>query len=170
MSLSDHPAYQLVLVHARLLGCGIARKVADDLKAMNETLLSGDDSGLTSVWQEICAQIQGEESNFWDEYKAVAQDLIGARLEKHSREEQEMLWLSTEPGWDWLWDVVNAGDEAPPAHPGVDQQSVVDWIFGKFLWRLAESEEDPNVTRFLDREFGEDYDEDDDEEGDDLGR
>ena len=64
MAMSDHPAYRLVIDHARALGSEIAIKVRAELEQMDEPLLSGDDSGLTSVWLEICAQVQGEESFF----------------------------------------------------------------------------------------------------------
>jgi len=45
----------------------IAKKVVRDLKILPYTL-SGDDSGLKNVWEEICFQIQHEYSFFWDAY------------------------------------------------------------------------------------------------------
>jgi len=36
------------------------------LQELNACMLSGDDSGLVNVWDEICAQIQYEESGTWE--------------------------------------------------------------------------------------------------------
>ena len=63
MSLTDHPAYRVVTEHASALARRIAQEIVADLKAMQAPLLSGDGTPLTSVWQEICVQVQGEESS-----------------------------------------------------------------------------------------------------------
>lgn len=149
MALSDHPAYRLVIDHARALGSEIAIKVRAELEQMDEPLLSGDDSGLTSVWLEICAQVQGEESFFGEQYREMVVDMIDGRVQGRSTTEKQMLWLATEPGWDWLWDVVNAGEDPAPEHPGIDTGSVAEWIWSDMLLPIAESDMDPRVERFL---------------------
>ena len=42
----------------------VARKAISDLHKFDDTL-SGDDSGLKNVWDEICVQVQGEQSSHW---------------------------------------------------------------------------------------------------------
>ena len=151
MSLTDHPAYRIVSEHARALASQIGLQVASDLKRTREPLLSGDDSGLTSVWQEICAQVQGEESVFWDAYVQIMRDYVLSRLQTVSAPELEMLWLRTESGWDWLWDVVNAKKGEAHPHPGVDQEAIAHWIVQEFLKPLAEEDDSKSVARFLGR-------------------
>lgn len=161
MALSDHPAYRLLIDHARALGRDMAEQVRTDLAEMDEPLLSGDDSGLTSVWQEICAQAQGEESFFWEQYQEVAIGMIGFRVQDRRKTEQEMLWLATEAGWDWLYDVVNAENDPAPEHPGIDTEAVAAWVWAEFLRPLAEDDDHPNVVRY--REGGDDEGLDEDE-------
>ena len=134
MALTDHPAYRVVSEHARALGSRIGLLVASDLKRMREPLLSGDDTCLTSVWEEICVQVQGEESHFWGAYAQIMRDQVLARLQEVSRPELEMLWLRTESGWDWL-----------------DEDAVAQWIVQDFIKPLAEEYESNSVSRFLRR-------------------
>ena len=173
MALSDHPAYRLIIDHARALGRYMAEQVRTDMAGMDEPMLSGADSGLTSVWQEICAQAQGEESFFWDQYQEVAVGMIGFRVEELPKTEQEMLWLATEAGWDWLYDVVNAGNDPAPVHPGIDTEAVAEWIWTEFLRPLAEDDDHPNVARYLEGGDDERLDEGEEEEeldGEDEGQ
>jgi hypothetical protein len=55
----------------------VTRKVVRALQKMKHTL-SGDDSELKTTWDEICAQVQCEESFFWDTYEATVRDLVAA--------------------------------------------------------------------------------------------
>lgn len=168
--LGDHPAYRLVSDHARALARRIAGEVAADLEEIREPLLAGEDSVLSSVWQEICAQAQGEESFYWDAYRQTMRDAVRVRLQAIPATEREMLWLCSEPGWDWLWDVVNADDEPPPGHPGVDESAIAEWIVAEFVLDLAQTDEHPNVERFLWSGSVDDCPGDDDSDQDDEVR
>ena len=161
MGLSDHPAYRLVIDHARALGQSMAEQVRADLEEMDETLLSGADSRLISLWQEICVQVQGEESFVWDTYLELVTGMISVRVADLSKAEQEMLWLATDTGRDWLYDVVHADDEPAPEQPGLDTDELAEWIWTEFLRPLSESERDPNVIAYL---KGEEWSGDDDDE------
>ena len=55
----------IIYTVAKLSASRIARKAIHDLQQMTVTM-SGDDSGLKNTWDEICVQIQQEESFFWD--------------------------------------------------------------------------------------------------------
>jgi hypothetical protein len=50
--------------------------VVSDIKKMPATLLSGDDSVLDTVWDEIKEQVQNEESIFWHVYLQTMRDCI----------------------------------------------------------------------------------------------
>ncbi|MBI2320562.1 MAG: hypothetical protein HYU88_00290 [Chloroflexi bacterium] len=46
----------------------IARRTVVALQRMKDGLQSGEDSGLRNLWDEICVQMQGQQSVFWDLY------------------------------------------------------------------------------------------------------
>jgi hypothetical protein len=58
----------------------IIETIVADLTAMDATL-SGDDSPLTSVWEEIKEQVQHGPSIYWDAYSQVMGSLIDAAVE-----------------------------------------------------------------------------------------
>ena len=51
----------------------VSDKTIRALQGMTDAnmLLSGDDSGLINVWEEICVQLQNEESFYWDTYVEI---------------------------------------------------------------------------------------------------
>lgn len=150
--VTHHPVYRLVAEHARLLGRRVAEQAVVELDEMRSHLLSGDDSGLTSTWQEICVQVQGEESDSWDAYLLTIHQVVLSGLQGMLPTELKMLWLCTDQGWNWLWDVVNADDDQPaPPHPGVDGHEIARWIWRQILRDIAEQDHHPNVRRFLDK-------------------
>lgn len=64
-------------------------------------LLSGDDSGLLNTWDEICAQVQGDQSVFWDAYEDTVDSVILNELQKLPDLELQALWLQTDVGLAW---------------------------------------------------------------------
>ena len=41
-----------------------------------DSFLSGDFSGLTTIWDEICVQVQKEMSHYWDSYDLTVRSLV----------------------------------------------------------------------------------------------
>ena len=82
----ERPMSESMIVHVFAMeACErITRKTIRVLQKMDYCLIAGDDSGLTSTWDEECAQIQGEESFHWDAYESTIQDILTAEFEKLS--------------------------------------------------------------------------------------
>ena len=49
-----------------------------------ELLTSGNDSGLKNVWEEVCVQVQGEQSYYWDAYLVTINNFILDELSKQT--------------------------------------------------------------------------------------
>lgn len=140
--------------------------------------LSGDDSGLENAWEEICVQVQGEESFFWDTYREVMHDIVLAELEKLPTRDLVALWLQTDEGWDWHWDSkqTDTSDGYQPIDtPSVPYQreDIANFIVQERLFSTAENYSNRNIRAYLDGESAddeEDYedDEDDDQDGEEL--
>ena len=82
----------------------IVSSVVTDLQELTDTLLLGDDTGLESTWDEICVQVQGEESEFSGTYLSVIDDFITDRVARLDEHERVALWLRTDSGFDWACD------------------------------------------------------------------
>lgn len=68
------------------------------------------DSGLINLWEEICAQVHGEEFWDWDDYDESIDGLIEPHVAKLGWDQQLVLWLKTDEGWSWAYDHGNDDD------------------------------------------------------------
>jgi hypothetical protein len=141
----------------RLKADVVSKTVAALQSMKGDSLLSGDDSGLRNIWEEVCVQVQGEESYYWESYLEVIEDLLSGYVDQLSGEDRLALWLSTEDGSDWLGDV-KTGD-ADPNTPEVATDQISDYLKSELLSR-AEDFQNSATRRYL---AG--GDEDEDEEG-----
>ena len=70
----------------------IAKQTIPKLRAMKDCLLSGDDSSLNNIWEEICVQVQCEESIFWDEYLDVIGSIVKTNIAPLEHHEKMAIW------------------------------------------------------------------------------
>jgi hypothetical protein len=125
-SLSSRPAwaaiYRRLDAEEKTVTPAAGRRVVDrivgaiirELQAMNDRdMLNSGSSVLTNVWDEICAQRQGEESFAWDAYVETMQAIIDSRLLDLPRARLTAAWLATPQGEDWLCEA-DAGELATP--------------------------------------------------------
>ncbi len=76
MNISERVASEL----ADSLCEKISRKVIKLLQSRKD-LLFGDNSVLENTWDEICVQVQGDQSFYWDAYDRMVCDSITGYLE-----------------------------------------------------------------------------------------
>lgn len=134
------------------------------MKGQGGEMLSGD-SGLKSVWEEICVQVQGEQSFFWNFYVETMESLLSGSVELLDQDSRLALWTTTDAGWDYVYDHRDEDE-------GVDDVPVLsDEIVTKLMESLLQAAadfENPRVTKFLERhEYGYDELEDDESDEDD---
>lgn len=81
--------------------------------------LSGEDSGLQNAWDDTCAQVQQEQSVFWEMFDEMVESAIEAELGKMVRYELEALWIETDEGVEWSGTDEAEGARAAPSTPTV---------------------------------------------------
>ena len=150
-----HPLLKLLRRHASAIGARIARATARDLKLYRDNLPSGPDSGLKNVWEEICVQVQGERSFFWDEYRHIAMTHITHRVDALPDIKRRMFWAGSPDGMMWI-DEHEEAKYAPPVPgddvPTGDTDDVANWLFDDYLVPLADDYRNRRIERFLERE------------------
>lgn len=125
------------LTHRLVVGC------IRDLQRIKDCLLSGDDSPLRSIWEEICVQQQGALSFFWCAYQETITACVEGRIEGLQPYELDALWLLTRQGEDW--------DCEREPYP-VFQGDVVDYIQDEILSR-ANDWSNERIRRYLERSY-----------------
>ncbi len=131
----------------------ISKKVIAELVELNDEnlLLSGNDSGLKNVWEEICAQQQQERSDDWEGYEATIENFIGSELEVQPQPVNDLLIYLAKIE-------VEEGQEEFS-----NTEYVVKAILSNILAK-AEVFKNHNITRFLEQDFDEDGEDGEDDE------
>ena len=120
----------------------VQRKTIRFLCSCRETL-SGEDSGLANAWDEICVQVQGEQSFFWDTYLDTTRDFIRNHLEALPRHEQCAVWFATDSGRDW------AADHLDEADPPFILEDMVEHILNEYVLREAQTWSNRRIRAFM---------------------
>lgn len=128
------------LAHA--LTMKLVRKCIRYLQSLDATL-SGDDSGLSNVWDEIGVQAQGEHSFYWDAYLETIDGFLYPLVEELSPFELDALWLQTREGEYWF-----VHDEGQRDHYPTFPGDVVAYLQGELL-KKAMNWENKRIWRFL---------------------
>jgi len=157
---------QIVAAWAKQLSDEIIKATIASLGEIDVTL-SGEDSGLTNTWEEICAQVQDEESCDWDAYVEVMDDFLGSAVAELGSSARSALWAVTDDGWDYIYEH-HAEEDGSATVPVFDQDIVA--MLREELLSAAANYSNSNIRRYLlqlegDDDEEEDYD-DEDSEGD----
>lgn len=144
----------------------LVSNVIKNFQSRSQEGLSGNDSGLENLWEEICVQVQGEESIFWDLYMDEIENAIECEVEGLPPEMLKAIWLQTDNGYCF------EGEENDQEDFSV-KQDVIDLIESKVLSE-AEDFSNERIERYK-KQYCEDYmddeyeeEEDEDEEDDSL--
>lgn len=129
----------------------ISKKVVPALKGIKNTL-SGDDSGLESVWEEICVQVQLEHSTFWEAYEEVLEGLLSEQVERLKQHEVLALWFQIDEGVEWLSaDKIVSIEDEDAETPPVDTEAIVKYIANTKLYEIADKFTNRNIKTYLER-------------------
>jgi hypothetical protein len=124
----------------------IVRSVIRQLIGLKDSsmLLSGDDSGLANVWDEICIQVQYEHSFYWSAYEETINNLIANELNKQP------------PAVKVLFSYLGRGEWATSDNEEecfeYDEASACKEIFEEVISE-AGSYQNKRITRFLDNNY-----------------
>jgi hypothetical protein len=138
-------------------GCNqVSGKVVRELRKMTAGMQSGDDSPLKNIWDEVCVQMQGQESATWEYYLDVIRDLIRIELKPFDSETEQAIWLQTDQGADWdrdtEWKIQNEEDDIPEKME-VNQEDIIEFILNEYVLKTASDWKNKRIEKFLDREM-----------------
>lgn len=124
----------------------IAHKAIAELQQMEDTT-SGDDSVLKSIWDEVCVQIQHEQSIFWGAYDQTVQAILADHVAELSKHEREAIWLQTSHGGEWSYDKNEDREPSP-----VCNDDIVEYLAREFVYREAGTWSNARIRAYLDRQ------------------
>jgi hypothetical protein len=110
--------------------------------------LSGDDSGLKNVWDEICVQVQTSQSIHWEDYERTVWDLASGYVSKLKDIEKAALWLQTSEGEDWQLD--DWEDRDPNA--AIDDREIIQMVVDQ-LYADADDFTSDRVRKYVENTY-----------------
>lgn len=123
----------------------ITRKVINGLQRMKHTL-SGDDSDLKTTWDEICVQVQYEESYCWDTYDETVRVYLESYVAELPKHEREAIWLQTDAGCEW-----NNNEPVDRKPYPVLDDDIVDYLAREYIYAEAGRWSNTHIRAFIDR-------------------
>src|SRR5262245_17782809 len=119
----------------------ICRGVIHALQRMTDGMQSGDDTPLKNIWDEVCVQVQLQQSFFWDLYLDTIRLVIRPAVQTLDVSRKQAIWLQTSYGIDWV--IENDGPEVPPfCEDDIDDYILNDFVLSKAAdWRNKRIEE-----------------------------
>jgi len=111
-----------------------------------EYLLSDEDSPLQNIWDEICAQQQGEHSLYWSAYQDLIDSFLVDKIAHLDRASLLALWFQTDDGSNWLSD--HHADTDSLEQAVVDDNDVLIYLRALLL-RKATDENNERVNKHL---------------------
>ena len=139
----------------------ITKKVIRKLQALKgDNILSGDDSGLKNAWDEICVQVQLEDSIFGGLYEGLTYEIISDFVSELDVEYKKAIWLQTSSGYDWHYEADNpdVSDEIPSGHRSktfdeidipYDEDEITEYIYDEYIYSAAEDYTNVRIDHFL---------------------
>lgn len=125
----------------------LSRKVIRALTNMTKEMQSGDDSPLKNVWDEVCVQVQGEESVMWDAYLETIQQIIQTKLADLDRATKQAIWLQTNEGSEWSMD----NEDNDTVY--YCEEDIEFYIMHEFVLSAAADWTNRRIERYLMREY-----------------
>ena len=130
----------------------LSRKVIRSLRKMTDCMQSGDDTFLKNIWDEICVQVQGEESVMWEDYMDIIESLILGEVAGLDAATEQAIWLQTEEGIDWSLDTENREVSEDQKVP-IFCEDIAHYILKDFVLSDAANFTNKRIEKYLEREF-----------------
>lgn len=135
----------IVSAVARVAAQRVTRRTIAMLQRMRDTL-SGDDSELQTTWDEVCAQVQGQQSHSWDAYDDTVRHVVAGYVAKLPKYEREAIWLQTNAGIDWMFEE----PEDRTMDPAIDDDTV-DYLASEYVYAEADRWSNARIRAFIER-------------------
>ena len=126
----------------------LSRRAIRALQELTDCRLSGDDSCLANTWDEICVQIQHEESFAWDAYEQTVRAIVTGDVEELPIFERDAVWLQTPEGGDWDCD-----DEDERVSNPVVLDDIVSYVIRDYIYAQAGDWTNPRIRQYIDGSY-----------------
>lgn len=130
---------------ANAVACRVRRRTVAALQRLRGTV-SGDDSELHSVWDELCVQVQNGESLYWDAYDETVKQIASGFIRELQGYERDALWLQSEAGIAWHCVDPEVRSESP-----VSEDDIIDYVVQEYVYAEAGRWSNTRIRAYIER-------------------
>jgi hypothetical protein len=135
---------------SKILCKDIEDKVINNLKSMKDEMQSGEESGLQNLWEELCVQVQDEQSVMWELYVDIIYAFIEKEVEKLPHVYKKAIWLQTSEGKEWAFDYEEDDEQEELCY---NEENINDHILNANILCRAANYSNERIDKFLEREL-----------------
>lgn len=96
---------------------------------------------MKNVWDEVCVQVQGEQSAMWDAYLDTIEGLVSQHLSRVDVDVKRAIWLQTPNGMEWEPDE-DDDDKSP-----YSDDDIVDYVLDEYVLSAAADWSNARIER-----------------------
>ena len=132
----------------------IARQVIMTLQRRKEARPSRDDAGWANRWDEGGMPMHGEASAVWERDAERIKQCITEEVRTHPAWVKQALWLQTDAGFAWCWDLDHGEASRPPRCADEEMDAAIaDYILRDYIVEQAEAWSNPSIRDYLERQY-----------------
>jgi hypothetical protein len=132
----------------------IARRVMTTLQRRKAARPSGDDAGWANHWDEGCGHVHGEASVVWERDAERIKQRITEEVRTHPAWVKQALWLQTDAGFAWCWDIDHGEASRLPRCTDEERDAAIaDYILREYIVEQAEAWSNPRIREYLARQY-----------------
>lgn len=121
---------------------------------MTDDLLSGDDTGLKNIWDEVCVQVRYQHSIYWGVYLDVIDGFIYDEIKTLDSNTKQAIWLQTDEGRNWVEDYEGCDGEREET-PYINEGDIIEYIRQCYILSAADNWTNKRIEKYLDMGYGE---------------
>ncbi len=142
-------------ITSELADCYVKKTVTRTISALqkDKTKLSGEDSGLENLWDEICVQVQNQHSGSWGLYEDHVYNYVSGYVNQLAPFEKSAIWLLTENGENWHYGNMQNEETLNPTMVIFNEEDVVEYITNQILYSEAENWTNKKIRAFLEHQI-----------------
>ena len=122
----------------------ITRKIILYYQKRTDCLMSGDDSALKNTWDEICGQVQKEESIYWNVYLQDIYSRVKYEVEKLYIIMKQAIWIQTKEGIEW-----EDNEEEDYDQLSMCENDIIEYLVRDFILSTAGNYTNMRIANYI---------------------
>lgn len=139
-----HLDNKILLDISKELSKSLSKKITrQTIKWMQNLDSKLDQYYLVNLWDDVCYQLQREQSYYWRHYDDMIMVYVISRIKELNKHEANAIWLQTEDSYDYLIEMndnkISVDSEFESLKSSICVNDIARYIVNKYVYTQAEN-------------------------------